>query len=231
MLTVRYNEQLFLFSSQEIDPKTNMHNIRGVERLPWSNEDSLYFRTEDTWFNNIWSVLHGKGLYFPEYVAGAVPSNITPCTIVSYWHPASVFYALCQHLPQDLGGDLHQMPGPTYKPEGEAGKRVGDPASQPLFYLVGTVILAAAFLSTSVCAGLAVVDIISSAFLSLAALSAVTGGASGDFGTVLVCAQAGMTPHIMIMAANKNFCIVPLLNQHCRCSSQSTGRTACWSHN
>jgi hypothetical protein len=83
--TVRHDEELYLFGSQEIDPITNMHNIEGADKLPWTPEDSMYFRAQGGWFADLWTIFHGKGfLYWPENVGAAVPYGYNWCHVTYY---------------------------------------------------------------------------------------------------------------------------------------------------
>lgn len=83
-LTVQHDEHLYLFGSQEIDPATGMHNIEGAAHNPWTEQDSFYFRAENSLFANLWSLIHKGALYYPEYVGAAVPYGISRCIATSY---------------------------------------------------------------------------------------------------------------------------------------------------
>lgn len=83
-MTGRTGEHVYLLGSQEIDHWTGGHVIKGCSALPCSDDDAVYFRTAGGWFNQLWSISHGKGLFYPEYVGAAVPHNISRCTITSY---------------------------------------------------------------------------------------------------------------------------------------------------
>jgi hypothetical protein len=60
------------------------HIIEGCHRLPCSDTDAIYFRTEDNLFNNLWSIFHGRGLFYPEYVGAAVPYSTSECVVTTY---------------------------------------------------------------------------------------------------------------------------------------------------
>ncbi len=83
-LTVRKNETVYLTNSQEILPQENVHSVQGCHTLPCTDENSFYFRIRATWFNEAWSLVHGHGLFFPDYIAAAVPVSISKCQITSY---------------------------------------------------------------------------------------------------------------------------------------------------
>lgn len=82
--TVRVDESVILLSSQEIDIDRNTHNIEGCWHFPCSDTDSVYFRVQNSTFNNAWNLLHGKGLFLPDYVAAAVPTVPSRCVITSF---------------------------------------------------------------------------------------------------------------------------------------------------
>jgi len=83
-LTVKKDEVVYLTNSQEIIPEENVHSIQGCHDLPCTDENSVYFRIRATYFNEAWSLVHGHGLFFPDYVAAAVPLSISRCIITSY---------------------------------------------------------------------------------------------------------------------------------------------------
>ena len=84
LATVKKDEIVYLTNSQEIIPEENVHSVQGCHSLPCTDENSVYFRIRGTWFNEAWSLVHGHGLFFPDYIAAAVPLSISKCTITSY---------------------------------------------------------------------------------------------------------------------------------------------------
>ena len=82
--TVKHDEVVYLTNSQEIIPEDNVHSVQGCHQLPCTDENSFYFRIRATLFNELWSVFHGRGLFFPDYVAASVPLTISQCKITSY---------------------------------------------------------------------------------------------------------------------------------------------------
>lgn len=83
LLTAKVDERIYLSKSQELDAVTNSHAVQGWSDAPFTDQDAMYFRTENSLFNNLWSIWHGRGFFFPEYVA-AVPSTPTRCIITVY---------------------------------------------------------------------------------------------------------------------------------------------------
>ncbi len=84
LATVKRNEVVYLTNSQEILPGQNEHSVQGCHALPCTDENSVYYRIRATNFNEAWSLLHGHGLFFPDYVAASVPVSISRCKITSY---------------------------------------------------------------------------------------------------------------------------------------------------
>lgn len=82
--TVKKDEIVYLTNSQEIVPEDNVHSIQGCHALPCTDDNSFYFRIRATLFNEAWSLVHGYGFFFPDYVAAAVPLTISECKITSY---------------------------------------------------------------------------------------------------------------------------------------------------
>lgn len=83
-LTAKVNENLYLWHPQEINSNTNSQLIRGCAEHTCSEDTALYFRVENGLFENLWSLWHGHGFFFPEYVA-SVPGSATACIATSYW--------------------------------------------------------------------------------------------------------------------------------------------------
>lgn len=84
LATVRRDEVVYLTNSQEILPQENVHSVQGCHSLPCTDENSVYFRIRATPFNEVWSLVQGHGLFYPDFVAAAVPLTISRCTITSY---------------------------------------------------------------------------------------------------------------------------------------------------
>ena len=83
LFTARLNVPVYLNGSQQLDI-IGGHAIEGCDHLPCSDRDSIYYLTENTLFNNLWSLAHGRGFYFPEYIGAAVPYQTTKCFISYY---------------------------------------------------------------------------------------------------------------------------------------------------
>lgn len=82
--TVKRDEIVYLTNSQEILPHENEHSVQGCHALPCTDQNSIYFRIRASNFNEVWSIVHGHGLFFPDYVAASVPVAVSRCKITSY---------------------------------------------------------------------------------------------------------------------------------------------------
>lgn len=87
VLTAKHNEIVYLTQSQEIvanELNENIHSVKGATHLPFDPEDSFYLRINDSWFNQLWSIVYRGGLFYPDYVAAAVPGIPSKCVTTSY---------------------------------------------------------------------------------------------------------------------------------------------------
>ncbi|RYD62429.1 MAG: hypothetical protein EOP83_14610 [Verrucomicrobiaceae bacterium] len=76
-------EEVYLMSSQEIDPSINLHSIKGCEDIPCTEANSIYYRVREDSFNDMWSLIHHGGFFYPDYVAAAA-GTFSKCTVTSY---------------------------------------------------------------------------------------------------------------------------------------------------
>lgn len=81
--TVR-RELVYLNNSQEILPLESVHSVQGCQHLPCTEADSIYFRIRPTLFNEVWSLLHHRSWFYPDYVAAAVPPVVSRCEAITY---------------------------------------------------------------------------------------------------------------------------------------------------
>lgn len=77
-------ETVYLTNSQEIDPDNNVHSAQGCYALPCDDSNSIYYRIRASLFNEVWSISHGYGIFYPDYVAAAIPSAVSKCDVTSY---------------------------------------------------------------------------------------------------------------------------------------------------
>jgi hypothetical protein len=82
--TVDYDEEVYLTNSQEIIPESDIHSVQGCNKLPCTDDNSIYYRVNPSLFNHIWSFITNKNWFFPDYVAAAVPPGVSKCKITSY---------------------------------------------------------------------------------------------------------------------------------------------------
>jgi hypothetical protein len=78
------HEDIYLTFSQEIDPAHNLHSVKGCEDLPCTESNSVYFRVREDAFNSFWSLLRHGDLFYPDYVAAAVPAVVSKCHVTRY---------------------------------------------------------------------------------------------------------------------------------------------------
>lgn len=91
-LTVKHDEVLYLSNHSAVEGhhgssrvKINeVYEITGCETLNCSDQDTVSFRVEASWFNELWSLIHNGALYYPDYVAAAVSPVVNRCIITSY---------------------------------------------------------------------------------------------------------------------------------------------------
>lgn len=91
LFTVKHNEVLYLSNHSAVEGHdrarvkiNDVYEITGCESLDCSDQDSVSFRVEASWFNEAWSLVHNGALYYPDYVAAAVSPVVNRCTITSY---------------------------------------------------------------------------------------------------------------------------------------------------
>lgn len=107
--TAQVDEKIYLNGSQQLDNE-GTHAVEGCSILPCSDSDSLYFRTNTSVFNDVWSIVHRGHLFYPDQVASGIPYDISECTITSYgirnrWlnhtglsYPSLLGYKSCQPI-------------------------------------------------------------------------------------------------------------------------------------
>lgn len=82
--TGHHDEVMYLTNSQEVDAPGNVHAVKGCDKLPCSDSDSVYFRLNPSAFNHVWSLIHNHMLFLPDYVSAAVPPGLNRCIITTY---------------------------------------------------------------------------------------------------------------------------------------------------
>jgi hypothetical protein len=113
LVTAKRDEIVYLTNSQEILPEANIHSVQGCHALPCTDENSFYFRIRATLFNELWSLVHGRGLFFPDYVAASVPLTISECRITSYGVRLKIFMRGMDIYPDLLQTECTPLQGQT----------------------------------------------------------------------------------------------------------------------
>ena len=108
LTTSRRDELVYMTKPEEVLPLENIHSARGCRALPCAAHNSIYFRVRPLAFNHLWSLLNGHGFFFPDYVAAAVPSQVSLCAITSYGIRVNFFMRWTEVYPDLL--DAECMP-------------------------------------------------------------------------------------------------------------------------
>lgn len=84
---------VWLSLPQEIYPGANVFSVQGcavalgeenASVIHCDDENSLYFRVRPTMFNEFWSILHGKGIFFPELIVSPIGASWSKCVVDTY---------------------------------------------------------------------------------------------------------------------------------------------------
>lgn len=78
------HESVYLTFSQEIYPEYDIHSVKGCEALPCDDQNAIYYRVRPHYFHQIWSVFKHGTLFYPDFVAAAVPPGVSKCQVLSY---------------------------------------------------------------------------------------------------------------------------------------------------
>lgn len=84
LTTAKFDEVMYMTNSQEILPEDNIHSAQGCSELPCTDDDSLYFRISPTAFNHLYTLVTQGSIFYPDYVAAAIPPGVNRCTTTSY---------------------------------------------------------------------------------------------------------------------------------------------------
>lgn len=83
-LTTAKHENVYLTFSQEIFPEHDIHSVKGCEQLPCDDQNAIYYRVRPHYFHQFWSILKHHSLFYPDFVAAAVPPGVSACRVLSY---------------------------------------------------------------------------------------------------------------------------------------------------
>ncbi len=113
--TGRIDEHVVLLSSQEVDAGRNVHNIEGCWTVECGDTESFYFRVRASLFNQLWNFAHGKGIFYPDYIAASVPTGKNRCVISSYGIRVSAVIRNLNWFPEVLEVRRCDLIGPATK--------------------------------------------------------------------------------------------------------------------
>lgn len=76
-----------------------------------TDENSIYFRIRATPFNEAWNVVHHGSLFFPDYLAAAIPVTVSRCTITTYGIRVKLFMRGTEIYPDLLESSCEPLVG------------------------------------------------------------------------------------------------------------------------
>lgn len=108
-MTARKNETIYLSFSQEIDPENNVHSVKGSESKISDELNGFYFRVESSLFNQLWSLWNRGTVFYPDYVASAIPPGISKCVTTSYGIRVKTFMRRLEVYPHLLSASCQSV--------------------------------------------------------------------------------------------------------------------------
>ena len=73
-----------IYLSDSVELEDGLWSAKGCPTKECSSDNALYFRIKNTWFNNIWNILHHGQIFLPDIISSAVPTGQTRCNVISY---------------------------------------------------------------------------------------------------------------------------------------------------
>jgi hypothetical protein len=73
-----------IYLSDSVELEDGLWSAKGCPTKECSSDNALYFRIKNTWFNNIWNLVHHGQIFFPDGIAAGVPTGQTECKVISY---------------------------------------------------------------------------------------------------------------------------------------------------
>ena len=107
-LTVQRDHVLYLSDSQEVGDGN--HDVKGCTSLPCSEDNSVYFKVESTAFNQAWSILTGRGIFYPDAIAGGILNEIGKCTATTYGIRMKTFTRFFEVYPKLISVNCSPLP-------------------------------------------------------------------------------------------------------------------------
>jgi hypothetical protein len=84
LLTTMRTEEVFLNSSEEIDPAGDVHNIKGCTAIRCSEQNSVYYHVRPDFVHDVYAWTKGRWAFYPDNVAAVVAPGVNSCTVTSY---------------------------------------------------------------------------------------------------------------------------------------------------
>ena len=84
VMTSKIDEVVYMTNSQEVDPEGDIYSAQGCTILPCDEESSIYFRIEPSLFSHAYELVTKGQIFYPDYLAAAIPPGLNKCTITSY---------------------------------------------------------------------------------------------------------------------------------------------------
>lgn len=81
-LITKKEETIYLSDSVELED--GLWGAKGCPTKDCSSDTALYFRIKNTWFNNIWNILHHGQIFFPDGIAAGIITGQAKCRVISY---------------------------------------------------------------------------------------------------------------------------------------------------
>jgi len=73
-----------VYLSDSVELEDDLWGAKGCPTKNCNSSNALYFRIKNTWFNNLWNIIHHKQIFFPDGIAAGIPTGQTECKVVSY---------------------------------------------------------------------------------------------------------------------------------------------------
>lgn len=83
MATTIKTEEVYLTQSEEIDPDTELFNVRGNTSTVSTPENALYYRVRPTFAHQLYSYIKHHSPFYAEDIASIAP-GLNRCEVISY---------------------------------------------------------------------------------------------------------------------------------------------------
>jgi hypothetical protein len=82
--TYRSDQVWYLGRSQEIDAENNVFSAQGCESISCTDQTSIYFRIKPSLAHHLWSFVHNRNVFFPDFVAAGIQNDVNKCHVTGY---------------------------------------------------------------------------------------------------------------------------------------------------